>query len=329
MSAKQFFKGTAFKCIVILLVIMLICGVLLTLANALLGVSDEERLGRTISAFYGEDVEYEVAEIDQDYAATSLYEVTQVYDIGGDHEGDYLLCVSGAGGYPNGTGTVIAWVIVHVDENKEAKVAQVSLPSSDNSSQTFLSYITDSHINTVISQADESGFTNYTTGGLTTGATYTFTGTINCMNGALNYVKAVYCGYVSPYADYQYTDYIDDSTTISVSGTDVTYNIVTTSNSPAQSFEITITVDENKQITEYEITVNGSTSDNTGYYGDKMSTVAKNMIGYTQSELEAYLDSDDLETGATRSNELCVYAGLFATANYDLALAEYGEGGNA
>lgn len=326
MSAKQFFKSTAFKCIVILLVIMLVCGVLLTLANALLEVSDEERLSRTISAFYGEDVEYEVAEIDENYASTALYEVSQVYDIGGDHEGDYLLYVSGAGGYPNGTGTVVAWVIVHVDEDLNAKVTQVSLPSSDNSSQTFLSYITDSYINSVIAQADESGFTSYTTGGISTGATYTFTGMINCMNGAKSYIESVYCGYVSPYAEYEYTDYIDDSTTISVDGTEVTYYIVTAANSPAQAFEITITVDENKTITAYEITGNGSTAD---YYVELMAEVAKGMVGYTQSQLEEYLNGDSIKTGATRSNELCVYAGLFATANYDLALAEYGEGGNA
>ena len=58
MNAKEFFKGTAFKCIVVLLSIVLICGVLLTFANALFAVSDQERLDRAIADIYGEQVEY-------------------------------------------------------------------------------------------------------------------------------------------------------------------------------------------------------------------------------------------------------------------------------
>ena len=122
----------------------------------------------------------------------------------------------------------------------------------------------------------------------------------------------------NPYADWQYNEYIDAATTYTANDDgSVTYNIVTTANAPANAFEITITVADGA-ITEYEITVNGSTSD---HFAEIMSTVAKNMVGQTLEQLEAYLEGDEIQSGATRSNELCVNAGLFALANVDKATA--------
>ena len=52
MSAKSFFQSTAFKCIVVLLSIVLLCSVFLTICNALFYVSDDERLNRALSELY-------------------------------------------------------------------------------------------------------------------------------------------------------------------------------------------------------------------------------------------------------------------------------------
>ena len=122
----------------------------------------------------------------------------------------------------------------------------------------------------------------------------------------------------NPYEDWEYNQYIDPSTTYTVnSDGSVDYSIVTTSNSPAGSFEISITVAGGK-ITKYNIDTNGSVGSNqNGPYGEQMAAIAKNMVGQTQASLEEFLNSDDLHTGATRSNELCIYAGLFALANAD------------
>ena len=122
----------------------------------------------------------------------------------------------------------------------------------------------------------------------------------------------------NPYEDWKYNQYIDPSTTYTVnSDGSVDYSIVTTSNSPAGSFEISITV-ANGEIAEYNIDTNGSVGSNkNGPYGEQMAAIAKNMVGQTQASLEEFLESDDLHTGATRSNELCIYAGLFALANAD------------
>ena len=59
MTVKGFFKSTAFKCIITLLAILLVCGVFLTVANGFLQVSEEERFDRAIKKLYGKDVTVE------------------------------------------------------------------------------------------------------------------------------------------------------------------------------------------------------------------------------------------------------------------------------
>ena len=56
-SVKEFFKSTAFKCIAVLLIIVLVSGILLTFCNALFYVSDQDKLDRVLSNIYGESVE--------------------------------------------------------------------------------------------------------------------------------------------------------------------------------------------------------------------------------------------------------------------------------
>lgn len=53
MTAKQFFKSTAFKCIAVLLSVLLVSGVLLAVAYGFLEVTDEERFSRKIGVMYG------------------------------------------------------------------------------------------------------------------------------------------------------------------------------------------------------------------------------------------------------------------------------------
>ena len=80
MSAKQFFKSTAFKCIVTLLCVLLISGIFLTIMNALLEVTPEEKRDRAISKIYGTTVSVEDVAINgyKDDSATidEAYKVT-------------------------------------------------------------------------------------------------------------------------------------------------------------------------------------------------------------------------------------------------------------
>lgn len=326
MTAKEFFKSTAFKCICVLLCIVLICGILLTICNALFAVSEQDRLDRAISKIYGTTVTYKSdEEVNADYAQTSAYTVNKIYPLLDEHEGEYLLNITGNGGFSNGT--VTCWVVGYVnDENGNKSFGGITKVSIDsNSGQSYISYVTDSALNSLIAKQEDENFTSFNTTGISTGATFSLGAIANCLNGASDYLKSVYCGYVSPFADYEYADYIDDTTTITVSGTDVTYNIVTISNGEANAFNITITVGSDGTIKTYDITFNGSTYG----YDSKMSAIANNMEGQTLATLEAHIAGNGLSTGATKSNTLCVYSGLFATANYELALSQYAEGGNA
>ena len=100
MSAKSFFKSTAFKCIVVLLSIVLLCSVFLTICNALFYVSDEERLNRALSELYdGESVTTELApgadalgDGEEVGRAVILAARTVTSD---NHAGDWLIQVKG------------------------------------------------------------------------------------------------------------------------------------------------------------------------------------------------------------------------------------------
>ena len=134
-----------------------------------------------------------------------------------------------------------------------------------------------------------------------------------------------------PAKEYQYTQYIDmEGTAITKSGENVNYTVVTSSYSPAQSFTINITVGAGGIISAYEIVANGSTSDRfIGLMPDEIKDGSL-FIGKNTDEISALIPinddgsfgelDDQLTTGATRSNFLCTYAALFASANYELAL---------
>ena len=114
------------------------------------------------------------------------------------------------------------------------------------------------------------------------------------------------------------SEYIDvDATTYEVEGTSVKYNIVTLANAPAQPFTVTMTVGEDKKVSDFAIVVNGSKPES---FADKMAAMAELINGKGVDELKALLEDKAIATGATRSNELCVYAAIFAAANYDIAM---------
>ena len=330
MTVKEFFKTTAFKCIAVLLSIVLICCIALTICDSLFEVTAKERLDRAIAEIYGESVEYTVAEIDEDKGDTALYSIDELYDLSGKHENEFLMKITGKGGF--NSGSVTCWVVATVspvsgedgDGFEFGGITKATIDSNVN--QSYIHYITNDAIQAVINKQDGDGFTSYDTNGIKTGATYSLGSIANALNGAKEYVEAVYCGVVLPFDGYEYADRLNvNETTVTVDGTNVNYHIVTNANSEAQPFTIEMTVGADGAISNYTIIVNGSTMD----FGSDMAAIALNMNGQTLETLEAFVNSGGISTGATRSNEACVYAGLFATANYEKALAEFSQGGNA
>lgn len=116
------------------------------------------------------------------------------------------------------------------------------------------------------------------------------------------------------------TDYIDLSKTrYSIDGTTVSYTFVTKANGKAQPFTVTMTVGADKKVANFAIVVNGSSP---ASFADKMAAMATLINGKDVTALKALLSGDDITTGATKSNQLCVYAAIFAAANYDTIIAE-------
>ena len=334
MSAKQFFKGKAFKCILTLLAILLVCGVLLTICSALFYVSPEEKLSRAISKIYGETVEYKIEQVDEDIAVTSS-RIEEIYEIT-TYEGDYLVKVTGFEGY--GGGTVTCWIRVNVKADS-AEVIKISIDSNVN--QSYISKVTGGALQTLVDKQNNDGFTSFNTDGISTGASYSMGAISNAANGALSYVKDKYLGIQSKFKGYQYADHIDEGTDISVSGTEVTYTIIT-NGLTKNAFNIEIKVDKVNGVittTGYNIVKNGSSPifpGNDTDYATKMSETAKNLNGKTLADIQTYLadertkeDGGVLHTGATNSNTLCYECAAFALSNYDKALSQYSQGGNA
>ena len=116
------------------------------------------------------------------------------------------------------------------------------------------------------------------------------------------------------------SQYIDlTQTRYTVEGDEVKYTVVTLANGRAQSFTITMTVGDGKKVGDFAIVVNGSSP---ASFADRMAAMAELINGKDVGELKALLKDTAIATGATRSNELCVYAAIFATANYDLIISQ-------
>ncbi len=115
-------------------------------------------------------------------------------------------------------------------------------------------------------------------------------------------------------------------TTFTVEGSTVTYDIVTKGNGRAGSFEIKVAVTDGK-IDTYEIVIDGSTASRytdkifTGFVGKDAAFFASIIGENGEIGTNDNYVSNNITTGATKSNYLCLSAALFATSNYNLALA--------
>jgi copper chaperone CopZ len=338
MTVKQFFKSTAFKCLAVLMVIMLVCGVFLTLCDSIFSVSDQEKLDRAISKIYGASVTKEEIEITE---ANSTYDdatINSAYLITDD--GNYLVNCTGKEGYEHGT--VTCWVVVKMNAGAIAGVNKVMVDSS--TAQTLMSYITTSYLNTFADKYTDGIKYSIDDGFAVTGASKSSNAICNSVNGALSFVKALTGAVeetpVNPFEGFDYVKKINtDKSSYTVEGDSVVYTLRTRAPLNPGAFEITVKVAKNAEgkaaITSFEITKNGGTTDD---YKNNIHEFANYMVGKTADELLALIGTADgefdndamdgeLVTGATESNYMCTVTGLFATANYDKAIAN--DGGNA
>ncbi|MDE5897375.1 MAG: hypothetical protein K2H43_06150 [Clostridia bacterium] len=109
---KAFFKSNTFRCVTVLLCIVLVSGALLAIFNDLLYVSAEERFARTLSKIYGKEVATtELAPSKTEYSSGTVDAAYLVDD------GNYLVQTTGNNGYSNGTVTL--WTVFSCDGSKQ------------------------------------------------------------------------------------------------------------------------------------------------------------------------------------------------------------------
>ena len=346
-SVKEFFKSTAFKCIYVLLAIVLVCGVLLAFCNDLFEVTAEEKLNRTLSKIYGQSVEAEDALKDGMTLEFDNGEINSAYLVKDD--GNYLVNASGTGGY---YGSVACWIVVEISDNSLSGIRSVIVDKADNASE-FTNRISEDNLEYFADSFDgEEEFTvsDWQGDSLHGGATpqLTMTAIVNAVNTALEFVRTQLLGEVivpdepSPFEKFSYYSetYISDDTTVELAedGTSVIFSIVANPYVFTSTFRMSITVDNTGTITA--MTVPATPADGNGSTDGFENSMDENVlnaslyIGKTADEILDYLGGEpkddftyeDLKnnavadntitSGATYSNFIVTYAALFAASNY-------------
>lgn len=321
MTAKEFFKSVTFKCIITLLCVLLVSGIFLTVMNSLLKVTDEEKFARAISKIYGKNVSTEaVAVADYNDNAT----INEAYKVKDD--GNYLVKATGKGGFDNGT--VTCWVVVVVKNGAVAGIDKVVIDS--NKGQSYIGNINDKFLNGFKETYVSGEYFNPNQNLIKTGATRSANAICNAVNGSIDFVNAIF-GNVTEnvYENCVYTEYVDTrNTSHSVAEGKISYSIATKGYGNAGEFKINILVNGEGAIESFAIAEDGNGS--TAGYGSSMKPEILDgtfFTGLKLADLVALLgegmefpSGSAINTGATQSNYLCVYAAAFATANYGALL---------
>ena len=335
MTAKQFFKSTAFRALAVLLAITIVAGGLLAIFNDLLYITDEERFNRVIEEIYGGNAKVEKTILSTDDEAMTFDNgtVSQVYLM---DDGNYLIQATGKNGYNGGTVTV--WVVHNFERSSWKGIGKVVYES--NTSQTQMGTFSSSYYELFTQYNDEilddmlfsaEGEAN-TVPALVAGSSRTSRAFCNAVNTSILYVKSELLGQEVVTYKYEYEKYIDmDNSVIEADLATKTLNLSLTvkANGEAGAFVIDITV-KNGTITAYEIKTNGSTD---GYEGDMNADYLDGtfFLEKDAAAIKAILDGSDVSldggtitSGASYSNFSCLIAAAFATANFDdLCTAEF------
>ena len=341
-SVKEFFKSTAFKCIYVLLAIVLVCGVLLAFCNDLFEVTAEEKLNRTLSKIYGQSVEAEDALKDGMTLEFDNGEINSAYLVKDD--GNYLVNASGTGGY---YGSVACWIVVEISDNSLSGIRSVIVDKADNASE-FTNRISEDNLEYFADSFDgEEEFTvsDWQGDSLHGGATpqLTMTAIVNAVNTALEFVRTQLLGEVivpdepSPFEKFSYYSetYISDDTTVELAedGTSVIFHI-TTGNIVTGASKVDITVGSDGAITDYTIVSEGTTADDayldhindvTAYVGKKAADILPLLGTAGEGGFAPETSDSTLHGGATYTNFYYAYAAMFAASNYEVyaELAQY------
>lgn len=353
MTVKGFFKSTAFKCIITLLAILLVCGVFLTIANGFLSVSEEERFDRAIKKLYGKDVTVERIDLSNQKTSFDYSDIVEAYKVKDD--GNYLIKAEGKEGFG---GTVTCWVVVETGDGENgAKVVTgvMKIAIEKAAGESYIGNVSEEALNELAKKATpgkevEGGYKHGSREDgddkIETGASFSMRAISNCMNGAMQFAENYLNGIVPPdfYADngFEYLRLINkDATSYTDENGVVKYNITTTGSGPVSAFKLKIDIgntDGKAVVNSLEIVSSGSVDGKGKTAADYDALIFKDYIGKSLDYLIGMLNENidypatndkDISTGATRSSYNIAYACAFALANYQKCLEIPFEGGNA
>ena len=328
-SVKEFFKSTSFKCIAVLLAIVLVCGILLTICNSLFEVTDKERLDRVLSKIYGKNVtaeEVDLTNLETEYDKGTIGSAYQIKD-----DGNYLVSATGTEGFDNGT--VTCWVVIEISNNAISGIGNVVI--SDNSGQSYIARVPQSaldHFGDVYADDEAFSLEDWTDedNKLTGGATGSTRAIVNSVNTAVDFVKSQILGEsIAPdiFEDFKYTDEIDTTATSVELADDETSVIfhVTTATIYSDSSALDITVDSTGTISDFKVVKEGTTPNMNleqgilpvSTYIGKTAAQLLPLLGTEGKDGFDFTTSDEtLHTGSTLTNFHYAYAAVFAASNY-------------
>ena len=206
MTVKGFFKSNAFKCIVTLLCVLLVSGILLTIAYGFMEVSQGERLQRAVKKVYttSSPIVYGWDEENSDYKKIEADEkdphglisgsvksgnavILSAYRIEFENSDDVHILVQsrGKGGYSGGS--VTCWIAINVDWDNEYILNIAKVQIGENSGQSFIGKITEK----MLKDFTKTLLDNYSPddGYVSSGATFSSNAICNSVNGAIKWVE--------------------------------------------------------------------------------------------------------------------------------------------
>lgn len=206
MKAKEFFRSNSFRCIIVLLVITILCGVILALCNDLFYVSDREMFERSIVKIYDGDAAALIDLIPDDaeeikYTTYNCEAV--ILDAHKSPDGKTWLVKSKGNKCGYQSGSVTLWVNMSVEGGELTSINKIIVFSYD-SSQTLIGSINE----TYLAQYSSEKYSDVVTGGghfsnvkmsadettdanemVASGATFTSKAVNAAVNGAMDYVR--------------------------------------------------------------------------------------------------------------------------------------------
>lgn len=190
MTVKSFFKGKAFKSIIVLMCVLLVSGILLSICWGFLEVTDEERFTRKINTMYsGEMVTPSEEDLSGKNTSVSGATIQNVWYI--TEKSDYIVQAASRG-YG---GDIICWVAVTVDEAQNVTGIRKVIKYAVKDSAELIGNIGDEVYEKFATDYVDGKIFDYGTKGesefIETGASHTMSAICNCVNGSVEFVKTL------------------------------------------------------------------------------------------------------------------------------------------